>query len=117
VQRFDVGRETSMHLVALGMGVSLTSEATIANSFPEVEFRPLAGSTDVVSFSGIWSPKNDNPALRRFLSLATRPSKEVEKPFWRCCNAIIGGRDMMRDAISLSFVFLDGLVQTLDLWT
>ena len=70
VQRFDVGREASMHLVALGMGVSLTSEATIANSFPEVEFRPLAGNTDVVSFSGIWSPKNDNPALRRFLSLA-----------------------------------------------
>jgi len=70
VRRFDVGREASMHLVALGMGVSLTSEATIANSFPEVEFRPLAGNTDVVSFSGIWSPKNDNPALRRFLSLA-----------------------------------------------
>jgi DNA-binding transcriptional LysR family regulator len=45
VQKFDVGRETSVHLVALGLGVSLTSEATIANCFPEVEFRPIGSGT------------------------------------------------------------------------
>jgi DNA-binding transcriptional LysR family regulator len=47
VRSFDVGRETAMHLVALGLGVSITSEATIANSFPGVEFRPIAGD-DVI---------------------------------------------------------------------
>jgi DNA-binding transcriptional LysR family regulator len=76
VQRFDVGRETSFHLVALGLGVSLTSEATIANSFPGVEFRPIAGDKDAIPFSGVWSPKNDNPAFRRFLSLARLLAKK-----------------------------------------
>ena len=78
IQRFDVGRETSMHLVALGLGVGLTSEATIATSFPGVEFRPIAGDGDVIPFSGVWSPKNDNPALRRFLSLARDMAKKWE---------------------------------------
>lgn len=70
VQRFDVGRETLVHLVALGLGVCLTSEATIVTSFPEVVFRPIAGRAEVLPFSGVWSPSNDNPAFRRFLSLA-----------------------------------------------
>ncbi len=76
LQRFDVGRETTMHLVALGLGVSLTSEATTGNSFPGVEFRPIAGGNDVIPFSAVWSPNNDNPAFRRFLSLARVLSKK-----------------------------------------
>jgi DNA-binding transcriptional LysR family regulator len=83
VQRFDVGRETSIHLVALGLGVSLTSEATTATSFPGVEFRPIAGGTDVIPFSGVWSSKNDNPAFRRFLSLARILAKNgKDAPKW-----------------------------------
>jgi DNA-binding transcriptional LysR family regulator len=39
MQKADVGRETLMHLVAMGRGVSLTSEATVATSFPNVIFR------------------------------------------------------------------------------
>ena len=79
VQKFDVGRETSVHLVALGLGVSLTSEATIANCFPEVEFRPIGSGTDTIPFSGVWSSKNDNPAFRRFLSLARALAKKWSK--------------------------------------
>jgi hypothetical protein len=41
LHKVDVGRETVMHLVAMGRGVSLTSEATIATPFPGVVFRPL----------------------------------------------------------------------------
>jgi hypothetical protein len=41
IQKADVGRETVMHLVAIGRGVSLTSEATIASSLPDVAFRPI----------------------------------------------------------------------------
>jgi DNA-binding transcriptional LysR family regulator len=70
VQRYDVGRETSLHLVALGMGVSLTTEATTASAYPGVEFRPIADPGSIIPFSGVWSPQNDNPAFRRFLSLA-----------------------------------------------
>jgi DNA-binding transcriptional LysR family regulator len=44
LQKADVGRETVMHLVAMGRGVSLTSEATIATSFPGVVFRPISGA-------------------------------------------------------------------------
>jgi DNA-binding transcriptional LysR family regulator len=33
VERLDVGREALMHLVALGLGVSFTSEATVATEF------------------------------------------------------------------------------------
>jgi DNA-binding transcriptional LysR family regulator len=70
LQKLDVGRETMMHLVAMGLGVSLTSEATIAVPFPEVTFRPIAGSDEMLKFCAVWSRTNDNPALRRLLSLA-----------------------------------------------
>jgi DNA-binding transcriptional LysR family regulator len=70
VQRFDVGRDTLMHLVALGLGLSFASESATAASFPEVVFRPIAGDGELLPFSGVWSSNNDNPAFRRFLSLA-----------------------------------------------
>lgn len=79
VQKFEVGRETLVHLVALGMGVCLTTEATVATSFPDVVFRPIAGDSEVFPYSGAWSPNNDNPAFRRFLSLARTLSKERKK--------------------------------------
>jgi DNA-binding transcriptional LysR family regulator len=75
VQRFDVGRETLMHLVALGLGVSLTSEAMVATQFPEVTFRPIAGDGAKIPFSAVWLPTNDNPAFRRFLSLVRSLAK------------------------------------------
>lgn len=68
VERYSVGRETLMHLVALGFGISLVSEAATATRYPGVVFRPLA--MDRLPYSAVWLPGNDNPALRRFLSLA-----------------------------------------------
>lgn len=70
VRKFNVGRETLMHLVALGQGVGLTSESTTATPFPNVIFRPIAGEDELLQFCAVWLPHNDNPALRRFLSLA-----------------------------------------------
>jgi DNA-binding transcriptional LysR family regulator len=75
VQRLEVSRETLMHLVALRVGVSPICEADTATSFPEVEFRRLTGDSDVLSYSAVWSPHNDNPAFRRFLSLAHKSAK------------------------------------------
>jgi hypothetical protein len=68
-----------MHLVALGLGVSFTSEATVATPFPEVTFRPIAGDAARIPFSAVRLSNNDNPAFRRFWSLARDMSKKWEK--------------------------------------
>ena len=70
VVRYAVGHDALMNLIGLGFGVSLTCESAIGVAYPGVVFRPLAGPEDMVTFSAVWSPENDNPALRRFLSLA-----------------------------------------------
>jgi DNA-binding transcriptional LysR family regulator len=75
-----VARDTLMHMVALGQGISLTSEAIIAMSFPQVVFRPIAGNSDVLPFSGVWLLRNSNQALRRFISLARTLSKSWNGP-------------------------------------
>lgn len=72
VERHPVYRDTLMQLVAIGRGLTVTSEATVATGFPGVVYRQLAG--EVLPFCAIWSPRNDNPAFRRFLSLANSMS-------------------------------------------
>jgi DNA-binding transcriptional LysR family regulator len=68
IERHRVGRDNLMQIVSFERGLTLTSEATIATQFPGVVYRPLAG--EVLPFCAVWSPRNDNPAFRRFLSLA-----------------------------------------------
>lgn len=68
VEYCAVGRDNLMHLVSLGKGLTLTSEATTGTTFPSVVYRTLSG--EELPFWAIWSPMNDNPALRRLLSLA-----------------------------------------------
>jgi DNA-binding transcriptional LysR family regulator len=68
IERQAVYRDTLMQIVAVGRKLTLTSEATIAAQFPGVTYRPLIGET--LPFCAIWSPRNDNPAFRRLLSLA-----------------------------------------------
>ncbi len=77
VERYQVGRETLMVLVGLGLGVSLISDAGSAPTYPNVAFRPLADGDNLLPFSAIWAPDSDNPALRRLLSLARSMSKAV----------------------------------------
>ena len=84
IERHGVGGETLMHLVALGFGISIASEAATATRYPEVVFRPLATAEDMLPYSAVWLPGNDNPALRRFLSLARsmasgRPAPDAPK--------------------------------------
>ncbi len=73
VKKHAVYRDTLMQIVAKGTALTLTSEATTAAQFPGVVYRPLAG--ELLPFCAIWSPKNDNPAFRRLLSLAKVMSK------------------------------------------
>ncbi|MCG7505326.1 LysR family transcriptional regulator [Mesorhizobium retamae] len=69
-----VYRDNLMQIVAGGHHLTLTSEATIATQFSGLVYRPLAG--EVLPFCAVWSPKNDNPAFRRLLSLAKMLSKK-----------------------------------------
>jgi DNA-binding transcriptional LysR family regulator len=79
IQKFDVSREALMHLVAIGLGVSLTSEATVGLKFPGVVFRPIAGGDQVIQFSAVWLRNNRNPALTTFLRLAERLAKRTRQ--------------------------------------
>ena len=75
VERRSVGRDNLLQLVSFGRGLSLTSQATTAATFPNIVYRPIAG--EVLPFSAVWSPTNDNPAFRRFLSLARTMAKRA----------------------------------------
>jgi DNA-binding transcriptional LysR family regulator len=68
IQSQFVGRDNLLTLVALGSGLTVTSEATTAAYVPGICYRPIIG--EVLPFMAVWSPKNDNPALRRLVSMA-----------------------------------------------
>ncbi|VVT24844.1 LysR family transcriptional regulator [Rhizobium sp. EC-SD404] len=70
VRRHRMGREGIMDLVGMGFGVSLVPDQWRGVGYPNVAFVPIGGEGDRVPFSLTWRPENDNPALRRFLSLA-----------------------------------------------
>lgn len=77
IQRFDVGRDTLMHMVADGEGVKLTTEAVASVPFPGIVFRCIADETEEAKFSAVWSPHNRSPALKNFLDLATEMSRSA----------------------------------------
>ncbi len=68
IQQQAVGRDTLMQLVALGRGLTVTSEATTGAQFPGVVFRPIAG--EILPFRAVWSERNDNPAFWSLMKLA-----------------------------------------------
>jgi DNA-binding transcriptional LysR family regulator len=70
VRRLAVCRESLIHLVSIGFGLTLTSESAVATPFRGIQFKPINGEEDTLPTVGVWLPGNDNPALRRFVSLA-----------------------------------------------
>lgn len=68
IQVQHVSRDNLMPLVALDRGLTLVSEAMTVAQFPGVVYLQILG--EILPFSAVWSAKNDNPALRRLLSLA-----------------------------------------------
>jgi DNA-binding transcriptional LysR family regulator len=70
----DVGREALLHCVGLGMGITITTSADAAIRHPGVAFAEILDER--LPFGAIWSPCNDNPALRRFLSAARIRSRK-----------------------------------------
>jgi DNA-binding transcriptional LysR family regulator len=115
VQTLDVGRETLMNLVSIGLGISLASEATTATPFPKIVFRPIAGEDELLHFNAIWLPHNDNPALRRFLALARRMASERRDAAARSEGPRLP--PSVTSGIILWFASLGALVRRLDLTT
>jgi DNA-binding transcriptional LysR family regulator len=91
IRQSPVARDTLIHLVGLGHGISLTSEATIATHFQDVVFRPIAGNSDVVPSSGVWLLCNSNQALRRFHQSRPHALEDLE-----CAQRIRRGRRARR---------------------
>ncbi len=75
VRRLRLGREGIMNLVGLGFGVSLVADHWRGVTYPNVTFVPVGADDETVPFSVTWRPENDNPALRRFISLARIEAK------------------------------------------
>lgn len=69
-----VGRDNLLSLVAVGRGLTLTSEATTVAKIPGVSYRPVAN--EILPFCAVWSPRNDNPACRKLLSIARAMARQ-----------------------------------------
>ena len=54
-------------------------KAATTTSYPDIIFRPLATSEDVLPYNAVWLPGNDNSALWRFFS-PTRSLPETYSP-------------------------------------
>jgi DNA-binding transcriptional LysR family regulator len=70
-------QETLMHVVALGRGITLVSEAWADMAVPDLVLVPLTSPEDIVPFSAVWSPANDNPSLRRLITFARDLAKRA----------------------------------------
>lgn len=75
----DVSRESLMHLVAIGYGLTLTSSSTVGAPTQGVVFRKLDGECEALPSSAVWSPNNSNPSLKHLLALAKRLATDVAK--------------------------------------
>ncbi|MDK8875494.1 LysR family transcriptional regulator [Paracoccus sp. SSJ] len=77
IQVQSVGRDNLLPLVAIGRGLTLVSEAMTVALLPGITYRPI--TDEILPFSAVWSPINDNPAFRRFLSMAKVASTKSAK--------------------------------------
>lgn len=79
VQVHDVSFESLMHMVELGFGTAVVSEGAVLRG-GDIDFRALEGPDSAVISSAIRLRTNTNPALRPFLSLATRLLANQRQP-------------------------------------
>lgn len=75
IQRHQLCREGIMNLVGLGLGITIVGAHATGTRHPDVRLVPIAND-ETIPFSLTWRPENDNPALRRFISLARIEAKK-----------------------------------------
>ena len=66
----EVSRESLLTLVAMNYGITLSRTSSMRKGFPGIVYLPIVGEQGTVPASIVWSPDNENPALRRFLILS-----------------------------------------------
>ncbi|MFD1914539.1 LysR family transcriptional regulator [Halodurantibacterium flavum] len=77
VEYHDVHQETLMHMVAMGKGITPVVEAWRGVTIRDLSLVPLSAEADIVPFSAVWSPANDNPSLQRLISFARELAKQT----------------------------------------
>ncbi|MGU3399885.1 LysR family transcriptional regulator [Brucellaceae bacterium D45D] len=75
IRLLDVGRSGLLSLVASGHGISIATEESAQLGITNLSFVPIASEQGMVPFSAVWSPRNSNPSLKKFLSLAFRAAR------------------------------------------
>ena len=71
IQVHDVSFESLLHMVELGFGVAVVTEAATAADEP-IEFRALSGAGCSLAASAVWLTSNTNPALQPLIALARK---------------------------------------------
>jgi hypothetical protein len=76
LRKLDLSREPLVHLVAMGLGLSPTSEATVGLRFPGVVLRPSVAMIKSYSSTAMRLANKRNPTLTAFLRLAHKLAKK-----------------------------------------
>lgn len=76
LETHDISQDAVMKLVGMGFGLGLVNDSNVSICYPGVSFRQLPRDDGHLDFCAVWLPGNDNPALRRFLSLARKMAKK-----------------------------------------
>lgn len=71
IQRFDVGINALLSMIAFGHGVSLFANEGAAAATANVVFVPIRDEQEPITFSAVWSPRNRDPALMKLLEVAS----------------------------------------------
>jgi len=74
----QIARYSLIGLVATGRGIVPVVHSETVISMPDVIYKPMAG--EGMPFSVIYSPKNDNPAVRTLLSLTRTMLRDRKSP-------------------------------------
>lgn len=96
-------QDTLMNLVSLEQGITLVSAAWTAVKVPGLVLRPLTARADIVPFSAVWSPTNDNPAFLSFLQTAQRLASSACTPPKRSADAKNAAPMLLPDSLSAGF--------------
>lgn len=80
IRRIDVERSTLLLLIAAGHGVSLLTEESTRASTVNVAYIPITDEPGTIAFSAVWSPRNRDPVLKQFLTLAMKMGCLLAKP-------------------------------------
>jgi DNA-binding transcriptional LysR family regulator len=75
----DVGRDSLMNLVAMGYGLTVSSQSTLGIEWPGVMFKQMFCPEGDLPVSAVWSPTNSNPALKHLMSIANGVSREMRR--------------------------------------